>query len=110
MKKFIVHFYTPEKAVAELSIKSPEEKKELMEPWMKWKKEMSDRLIDVGSPMIADVRIYADGTESHIDSELNGYEVIVAKDIEEARAILRDHPHLKMWEKSYIEIFETFNV
>lgn len=107
MKKFIVHYHSPAEAMAQMANATPEQKAAGMKPWMDWKESMGDKLIEMGSPLMGAQRINADGSTAQKQSEVTGYSIIQANDIEEAKTILKSHPHLQWADNVAIEIFET---
>ena len=60
--------------------------------WMAWFDSMSDQLADMGKPVIAHTAL---GNCSADSTELGGYTVIRADDLEAATAIAKGCPHLE---------------
>ncbi len=110
MKKFIVHYHAPAEAMAQMANATPEQKAAGMKPWMDWKDSMGDKLIELGSPLMGAHVLKADGSETQGKSEVTGYSIIQANDIEEAKALLKKHPHLQWADNVAIEIFETIEM
>jgi hypothetical protein len=107
MKKFLVLYHSPEVARAEMSTASPEQKQEGMKPWMAWKDKIGNKLVDFGAPLKVGARIRPDGHIEKSKKEVSGYSMIQAKDINEAEALLKEHPHLKWNGGCDIELHEV---
>ncbi len=107
MKKFIVHYHAPAEAMAEMANATPEQKEAGMKPWMDWKESMGDKLVDLGAPLMGAHRIHANGNEAQNQSEVTGYSIIQANDIEEAKSLLKNHSHLHWRDDVSLDIFEA---
>ena len=83
---------------------SPEEMKKGMEPWMAWQKKCGKAIIDFGQPL-GNGTCFDKKGPAKSQSQVTGYSIIQAKDMEAAKAIITDHPHLMM-PKASIEILE----
>lgn len=83
---------------------SPEERKKGMEPWLAWMKKMGKALEDGGTPLVNGMRFTKNGV-SKSETEVTGFSVISAEDMDEAKAMIKDHPHF-MTPKASIEVFE----
>lgn len=103
MNKFMILYMAPISAEEQMNV-SPEEMKKQMEPWMAWYKKSGKAIIDGGAPLVNGMHFTKSGT-SKGKTEVTGYSIVWAKDIEEMKSMLIDHPHL-MVPKSSIEIFE----
>ena len=110
MKKFMVHYHAPAEAMAQMANATDEQKAEGMKPWLAWQDKMGDRLVEMGSPMMGAHRLSPDGSDSQIGSEVTGYSIVRAEDMEAAKSLLRDHPHLQWTENVAIEVFEMFEM
>lgn len=106
MKNYLVHYHAPAEAVAQMENATPEQQSEGMKPWMAWKDKAGDNLVDFGARLGRPFRLNSDGTETPLQSELTGYSIIKAKDMEEAKALLNSHPHLQWADNVAIEVFE----
>ena len=84
--------------MADMANATPEEKAAGMQPWLDWKESMGDRLIDFGAPMMGAHSINPGGSTAHAPSNVTGYSIIQATDIEEAKSVLKSHPHLS-WKR-----------
>ena len=69
-------------------------------------KKLGDSLVEFGAPMSGGVSVADDGSTGTA-SDLNGYSIIRAENIDEAKELLKIHPHLNGKEGKYsIEIYE----
>lgn len=106
MKKFIVIYHAPAEAVAQMATATPEQKEEGMKPWFAWKDSLGDKLIDLGSPLMGGTRLLPDGSSELSKKEVTGYSFIQATDMEEAKGLLKNHPHLSWTGGCDIEVHE----
>jgi hypothetical protein len=105
MKKFMVLYLATISAQEQMQNMSAEDMKKGMEPWMEWAKKCGENLVDFGTPLINGQRLTKSGS-SPSDSNIAGYSVLQANDIEGAKALLEGHPHLKWMEGAGIDVFE----
>ena len=103
MKKFMILYLAPVSAEAQMNV-SPEEMKKGMEPWMAWYKKAGNAVVDMGAPLGNGVRLDKEG-KSKSQTQINGYSIVQANDIEAVKLMLTGHPHFMMPHSS-IEIFE----
>ena len=106
MKKFIVIYRAPKSAVEAMSIRTPEEMKKGMEPWMEWARRCGSALVDLGTPLGNGMKITKDGAMAS-DSDVNGYSILQAESMEEAKNMLLGHPHVMWAEGCSVEVFES---
>lgn len=106
MKKFMVIYHAPADAVAQMAQATPEQQAEGMKPWMAWKDSVGDKLVDLGTPLMGGTRLLPDGTFEMSKKEVTGYSVLQAKDMEEAKSLLKGHPHLAWTGGCDIEVHE----
>lgn len=106
MKNFLVQYHTPKEAVAPTVNTTPEQKAEVMKPWMAWQQVMGERKLDFGAPMRGKVRLNPKGKGPSNQSDLNGYSILPTKEIEEAVSILKSHPHLQCSDQAALETFD----
>jgi hypothetical protein len=109
MKKFMILYMAPVSAESQMNV-SPEEMKKGMEPWNAWYKKCGKAIVDMGTPLGMGACVDKKGTAKS-QSQVTGYSIVQAKDLDAAKAMLTDHPHLMM-PKASIEVFEmmTMNV
>jgi hypothetical protein len=103
MMKFIVLYMAPVSAEAQMNV-SPEEMKKGMEPWMAWYKKFAKEIVDQGAPLGKGISLDKKGS-SIGKTQVTGYTIVQAKDMDAAKAMMTGHPHLIM-PKASIEIFE----
>lgn len=106
MKKFIVLYHASAADVEKMSKATPEEQMEGMKPWMAWKESIGDQLIDFGAPLFGGTRLLPNGSTVESTKEVSGYSIIQAKNMDEAKLLLKDHPHLAWSGGCHIEIHE----
>jgi hypothetical protein len=106
MKKFIVIYHAPAEAVAQMTTKTPKEQTKGMKPWLDWKESLGDHLVDFGTPLMSGIRLLPDGTSEMSTKEVTGYSIIQAESMDEAKDLLKNHPHLAWTGGCDIEIHE----
>ncbi|GAB3646077.1 hypothetical protein GCM10028791_05440 [Echinicola sediminis] len=109
MKKFIVLYHAPADAMEQTANTSPEDQAKGMEAWMAWAKKCGDKLVDLGAPLANGQALGPNGSSSS-DKEVAGYSILQAKDMEEAKALLKGHPHLGWGKGCSIEVHETMSL
>lgn len=95
----------PKSAIEKMQDKSPEEMKAGMDEWISWAHNLGDNMIDMGSPLGNAVKINSEG-DTQSQSDINGYSIIEADNIEQAKLLCKDYPHSCWGEECYIEVFE----
>jgi hypothetical protein len=75
------------------------------EGWPAWFDKLGDRLVDRGSPLARGLALHGDGTTSGSATQLNGYSVIQAEDMDEALGLVSDHPYLAQGREYSIEVY-----
>lgn len=106
MKRFVVIYHAPAEAMAAMGEATPEQKAEGMKPWLAWKDRLGDKLLDFGAPLVGGQLLKPDGTTQTSTKDVSGYSIIQANDIEEAKSLLIDHPHLQWTGGCDIEVHE----
>lgn len=107
MKNFIVIYHAPIDALQQTANASPEEMKEGMEQWMVWAKNCGEKLVDMGTPLMGGVKLNTDGSSAPSEKQVCGYSVLQAENLDEAKALLKGHPHLGWNNACEIEVHET---
>jgi hypothetical protein len=107
MKKFIVLYHAPVDAMKQTENSSPEEQAKGMELWMQWAQKCGDRLVDLGAPLINGQQLSPDGTSKESSKNVAGYSILQAENIDDAKALLKSHPHLGWNAECTIEVHET---
>ena len=103
MKKFMILYMAPVSAEEQMNV-SPEDMKKGMEPWNSWYKKCGKAIVDMGAPLGKGACLDKKGSAKS-QSQVTGYSIVQAKDLEAAKAMFKDHPHLIM-PKASIEVFE----
>jgi hypothetical protein len=103
MKKFMILYMAPISAEEQMNV-SPEEMKKGMEPWIVWIKKMGKALDEGGTPLVNGIH-FTKNRESKGKTEVTGFNILRAKDMDEVKMMLTDHPHFIVPEAS-IEVFE----
>ncbi|UZX04857.1 hypothetical protein F8G81_21370 [Arthrobacter sp. CDRTa11] len=108
MKKFVVLYIAPQSAQAQMAESSPEAAQEGMKAWMEWAERAGDGLVDMGNPLGAGKEITTSGA-SETTTNVAGYGILQAEDLDGAQALLEDHPHLMMPGAS-IQVYESLDL
>jgi hypothetical protein len=106
MKKFIVIYRAPASALETMKEISPEDSKKGMEQWMAWAKKCGDGLVDLGSPL-GNGRVLSESGSSPSESNVVGYSILQAENMEAAKEMLKGHPHLGWADGCSIEVHES---
>jgi hypothetical protein len=107
MMKFMVLYMAPVAVEEQMNV-SPEEMKKGMEPWTAWYKKCGKAIVDMGTPLGKGLCVDKKGS-SKGKTQVTGYSIVQAKDIDAAKAMLADHPHLMM-PKASIEVLEMMSM
>ena len=107
MKKFIVTYHAPVELMQQTGESTPEEKEKGMEAWMAWAQKCGDKLVDFGTPLSNGLTLQPDGQSTSSDSQVCGYSILQAEDLEEAKQLLTGHPHLAWDASCLIEVHES---
>jgi len=89
---------------------SPEEATKSMQAWMAWAEKCGEKLVDFGSPLVGGLSLNPDGMVRSSNKNVAGYSLLQAESMEEAKALLLDHPHLKWDASCEIEVHETMPI
>ena len=107
MKKFIVIYHTPVDAMKQMASTSPEEQKKGMEAWMVWAQKCGSKLADMGAPLMNGQQLSPNGISKSSDKNVAGYSILEAENLEDAKNLLKGHPHLAWNAQCSIEVHET---
>lgn len=107
MKKFIVIYHAPIDAMKQMANTTPEEQKKGMEGWMKWAQKCGSKLVDMGTPLMNGQQLSPDGKSKASSKNVAGYSILQAENLEEAKSLLKGHPHLAWNAECSIEVHET---
>lgn len=100
MKKFLVLYEAPATAMAQMAKATPDQMKQGMDLWMKWKNANEKSILDLGTPVGNGAHLKKGGS-----SPVVGYSIIQAPSMDAAKKILDNHPHFHTQGGS-IEVFE----
>lgn len=95
----------PAAAMEQMQAVTPEQARAGMEQWMAWANQCGEGLVDMGSPLGGAQRVTQSGS-SPSDSNVAGYSILQAENMEAAQALLQGHPHLAWNAACEIEIHE----
>ena len=77
------------------------------EKWPEWFSKIGNHLVDRGSPMENGHVLRKDGSTGDSATNLNGYSIIQAKNVDEVLRLIKDHPFLTLGTNKFtIEVFE----
>ena len=107
MKTYIVTYHAPEGAMAATLNASPQALQQGMMAWRTWAQKCGNQLVDLGTPLIGSQKVLANGSSASSRSGICGYSIIKANSIDEAKNLVKDHPHLKMGSACEIEVHEA---
>lgn len=106
MKKFLVLYHAPIDAVSQTASMSKEDQAKGMQLWMDWANKCGDKLVDLGSPLMNGLELMPGGKTKNSDKDVTGYSLLQAENMEEAKRLLQDHPHLGWNASCSIEVHE----
>ena len=105
MSKYLVIYHAGKSAVKKISHSNSEEAKKGMEAWMTWAQKCGKGLLDMGAPLGYGQKV---GKTGSTPSKRNvvGFSVLQAENMAKAKAMLKNHPHLKWAADCEIEVHE----
>ncbi|MHA1975882.1 MAG: hypothetical protein ACW98F_19460 [Candidatus Hodarchaeales archaeon] len=112
MKNYFVLYHASNEAIEKMRKdwsgegSKPEEQKESMEAWMVWAKKIGKSLVDMGTPLSGGQKITMSG-DTPSDKNVLGYSILQAENIDEAKGLLKEHPHLAWDAGCEIEVHES---
>ena len=72
-----------------------------MEGWMIWAKKCGDKLVEMGAPLMGGQTFTRDGKSQDSNNAVNGYSILQAETMEEAKALLQGNIKLIKTEEDY---------
>jgi hypothetical protein len=105
MSTFLFIYHAPA-TPADAQPSDPAEMEKVMGDWMAWAGRVGDGMVDFGTPLANGVRVTPDGSAPS-SSEVVGYTLLEAPDLDAALALAKDHPHLDMPGGCSIEVHEA---
>ena len=103
----MVIYNAPKNGMQQSDGMSSKDKKKEMEQWHSWANKCGDKLVDMGAPLTAGITLNPDGNSSDSNNSVVGYSILQAENMENAKSLMKDHPHLKWNADCGIEIHET---
>lgn len=107
MKKFVVIYHAPADAWQETEQASQEDMEKGMEAWMEWARKCGNKLLDMGTPLAHGLKLKPGGVSEKSEKQVAGYSLLQAESMDEARELLKDHPHLAWTPECEIEVHES---
>ena len=104
MAKFILLYKGPATPQSEIT---PEVGAQLMQAWESWMGKVGSALVDAGAPFTGtSTAVVADGT-TRSASDLTGYTIVEAADLNAARALVGGNPFLDDGSSKFaVEVYE----
>jgi hypothetical protein len=93
MPKFMVLYRSTVPPADLMADSTPEQMQAGMDAWMAWTQKCGDALVDLGSPLGGGTTVTAQSV-SPSDGQLAGFSILDTGSIDEATALVQDHPHL----------------
>lgn len=110
MKNYLILYHTNAESFHQMSEENQELKLERMQAWLDWNASIKDKLVDFGAPLTNGFTLGKNGLDSNSREDVRGYFFIQAENEEEAKHLLKSHPHLNDSEGSTIEVYECFSM
>lgn len=110
MKKFLLIYSSPAEANAAFALLTPEQMAEGMKPWMAWNEKLGDAIVDLGSPNAPGTRLDTKGNTSASEGDIGGYSIVQAENLEGAKALCENHPHLGHHPGCTLDIYECMSM
>lgn len=107
MKNFVVIYHAPTEVMAASANQTPEEMAKGMEPWKVWAAKCGEQLVDLGNPIMGGQKLLENGNSEMSTREVCGYSILKANDMDEAKELLKGHPHISWNGGCEIEVHET---
>ncbi|MDF2728508.1 MAG: hypothetical protein K0T01_294 [Acidimicrobiia bacterium] len=108
MPNYVVLYNAPVSAAAQMEDNDPDMAAAAMQAWNDWSARVGSGIVDLGTPL-GNGRRVAEGGATEANSEVAGYSILKAADVDSAVALLQSHPHLQMPGAS-IEVHEALEV
>ena len=107
MARFMMLYKGPATPMEEFT---PEQSEQQMQAWGAWMGRIGGALVDGGAPFATRAAVRADGTDG-APSDLNGYTIVEAADLDAAKAFCDGHPFLSDGRDVFsVEIYELVPV
>ncbi len=110
MKKFLVIYHAPASLQKAINKMSAEQRSEGMKAWMNWFNSCGSSLVEMGQPLINGKALSKGKSVANSKKNATGYSILQAKDMKEANAILKNHPHTAWSKQASIEVHEMMPI
>lgn len=108
MPNYVVLYNAPVSAAAQVEDNDPEMAAAAMQAWNDWSAGVGSGMVDLGTPL-GNARRVAAGGATEANTEVAGYSILQAADVDSAVALLEGHPHLQM-PGATIDVHETLEI
>ncbi|MGH8923402.1 MAG: hypothetical protein ACRDWA_01975 [Acidimicrobiia bacterium] len=108
MPKYVVLYAAPVSASTQMENNDPAMAAEVMKAWNDWSAQVGDGMVDLGLPVGNGRKVTAQGA-SEAGTDIAGYSILQASDMDKALGLLKGHPHLLMPGAS-IEVYESLDL
>ena len=103
MSKFLYLYRGPATPIEEFT---PDQSAEQMRLWGEWMGQVESAMVDAGAPFGTRTSVSDDGSSAE-PTDLNGYTIVEASSLDEARDLVKAHPFLSEGKGRFtIDIFE----
>ncbi len=106
MQNYLIIYHAPAEAMAAMATASEEEKMAGMKPWMDWRARCGEAIVDFGAPLLPGQSMDKSGDWSQSSTEVTGYSILKASDLDAAKEYLKGHPHTAWAPGCTIDIHE----
>ncbi len=106
MKQFLVVYYAPAQEVSKLGTATPEEKMASLKPWMDWKADNEENVINFGAPLIPGQGRSANADWQPSNKEVSGFSIVQGENIEAVKEMCNNHPHLAWGPDCHLGVYE----
>lgn len=108
MSKFIYLYRGPATPMDQFT---EEQSAAQMEAWGAWMGKVGPALVDGGAPFAGGTAVVDDGSTEAASSDLTGYTIVEAENLEAAKAFTQGHPFLSEGNGKFrLEIFELVDM
>ena len=102
MAKFILLYRGPATPMEQIT---PDMSVQISEGWGSWINKVGSAMVEVGAPFGAGTAVHGDGSTGQA-GDLNGYSIVEAAGLDEARGLCDGHPFLSDGSATFsIEVF-----
>lgn len=110
MKNYLLLYNTPVEVQARKTKPSPEEYEHSMKQWFAWKDKVGDRMVDFGAPTSGAQVVRGNQNWKASPAETSGYSIVKARDLDDLKPLLEQHPHTLWSNEASIEVHECMSV